>query len=118
MPKQTRMILLAVVYALGAGLVAVAFQLAVNAIYRAGLVALAHQAPMRFLGGSFALTVGTALIAGWLLSFFGSDAAGSGIPQLKRAFWKDFGFVSARIIWVKFVAAALQIGGGSSLGRE
>ncbi len=118
MPKQSRLILLTIVYALGAGLVAVAFQLAVSWVFRLGLVELARQSPAVFLGGSFVLTVGTALLAGWMLSRFATDAAGSGIPQLKRAFWKDFGFVPGRIIWVKFIAAALQIGGGSSLGRE
>ncbi|MEO6786919.1 MAG: ClC family H(+)/Cl(-) exchange transporter, partial [Chthoniobacteraceae bacterium] len=117
-PKQTRMIILAVVYALGAGLVAVAFQLTANLIFRVGLVRLSQESTLTFLAGSFVVTVGTSLFAGWLLSRFASDAAGSGIPQLKRAFWKDFGFVPFRIIWVKFIASALQIGGGSSLGRE
>jgi CIC family chloride channel protein len=68
--------------------------------------------------GSFALTVGGALLAGFLIARFAPEAAGSGIPQLKRAFWQDFGYVPLRIVWVKFIAATLQIGGGSSLGRE
>jgi CIC family chloride channel protein len=118
MPQQTRMIVLTIIYALGAGLMAVAFQIAITAIYRVGLVNLSHLSLERFLIGSFILTVGSALIAGRLLANAGGDAAGSGIPQLKRAFWKDFGFVQARLIWVKFIAAVLQIGGGSSLGRE
>ncbi len=117
-PKQTRTIVLAAVYALGAGLVAVAFQLVVNFLFRIGLVRLAQEPAGVFLAGSFAVTVGTSLVAGWMLGRFAPDAAGSGIPQLKRTFWKDFGFIPFRIIWVKFIASALQIGGGSSLGRE
>jgi CIC family chloride channel protein len=62
--------------------------------------------------------VGSSLIVGWLLSSFCPEAAGSGIPQLKVAFWKDFGFVPWRAVWVKFVAGILSIAGGSSLGRE
>jgi CIC family chloride channel protein len=70
------------------------------------------------LWSSFALIMGTSLISGWLLNSFCPDAAGSGIPQLKAAFWKNFGYVPFRVLWVKFVAATLQIGGGGSLGRE
>ena len=64
------------------------------------------------------MIMGTSLISGWLLNSFCAEAAGSGIPQLKAAFWKNFGFVPSRVLWVKFMAATLQIGGGSSLGRE
>lgn len=62
--------------------------------------------------------VGTAIIAGILLSVFCPEAAGSGIPQAKAAFWKDFGVIPWRTVWVKFVAGVLAIGGGGSLGRE
>jgi len=60
----------------------------------------------------------TSLLVGWLLNRVCKEAAGSGIPQLKLAFWKDFGYVSWRVVVVKFVAGILSIGGGSSLGRE
>lgn len=118
LPKQTRVILLTAIYGGAAGLVAVAFQAAMNAVDRAGLVTLSQQSTTAFVWGSLAMTVGTALVAGWLLQSFSPDAAGSGIPQLKTAFQKDFGFVPARLIWLKFIAGVLQIGGGSSLGRE
>lgn len=118
LPKQTRLILLTVAYGCGAGLIAVAFQVLMNGIYRVGLGALAHQSLMTFALGSFGLMVGAALLVGWMLHKLCRAAAGSGIPQLKAAFWKDFGFVPFRIIWVKFLAGALQIGTGSSLGRE
>jgi CIC family chloride channel protein len=58
------------------------------------------------------------LIVGFLLTRFAPQASGSGIPQLKLAFWKDFGVVPWRVVWVKFVAGVLSIGGGCSLGRE
>jgi CIC family chloride channel protein len=62
--------------------------------------------------------VATSLMVGYLLNSFCREASGSGIPQLKLAFWKDFGLVPWRVVWVKFVAGALSIGGGCSLGRE
>ncbi len=41
-----------------------------------------------------------------------------GIPQLKFAFWEDFGLVRMKTVLVKFVAGLLHVGGGMSLGRE
>jgi CIC family chloride channel protein len=118
LPERPRIILKTCLYGLVAGLAAVAFQLAMNAIYRGGLVRLAQLSETTFLWSSFVVVMGTSLISGWLLNSFCPEAAGSGIPQLKVAFWKNFGFVQFRVLWVKFVAGALQIGGGGSLGRE
>lgn len=118
LPKQTRTILLTVILGVGAGLVTVAFQVSMNVVYEEGLERLSRLGPRDFLIGSFALMILAGLVSGWLLHNYGKEAAGSGIPQLKAAFWKDFGYVSPRIIWVKFVAGVLQIGSGSSLGRE
>lgn len=117
-PERPRMILKTCAYGVAAGLAAVAFQLAMTGCYQAGLVRLSHCSETTFLWGSLGVVLGTTLVSGWLLNSFCPDAAGSGIPQLKAAFWKDFGFVPFRVLWVKFIAAALQIGGGSSLGRE
>ena len=105
-------------YALVAALVTVGFQVAMNLLYRHGLASLAAKSKTTFITGSFCLTIGGAIFVGWLLNTLGRDAAGSGIQQFKAAMWKDFGFVRARVIWVKFIAGVVQIGSGSSLGRE
>ncbi len=118
LPVRGRTVLISCAYGLGAGAAAVLFLLAINWIYRIGLVQLAHQSKTVFLFGSLAILVGSSLIVGWLLNSFCRDAAGSGIPQLKLAFWKDFGQVPWRVVWVKFLAGAISVGGGSSLGRE
>jgi len=118
LPKQTRAVVQTCLYGLGAGLAAVAFQLGINWLYRIGLLRLSTQSKPVFLLGSFMFLIGSSLIVGWLLNSFCREAAGSGIPQLKLAFWKDFGTVPWRVAWVKFVAGILSIGGGSSLGRE
>jgi len=118
LPRRTRTLLLTCLYGVGAGLAAVAFQLGMNLVYQRGLVRLSHESYTTFLLGSLGVILSTSLIVGWLLSSFCPEAAGSGIPQLKAAFWKDFGFVPWKVVWVKFVAGIVSIGGGSSLGRE
>ena len=118
LPARSRSVVLTVILGLAAGLAAVAFQLAINAVYGAGIASLMHGSRVRFLVGSLAIVAGTSAFSGWLLTRFCPEAAGSGIPQLKLAFWKDFGFVPFRVVWVKFLAGALSVGGGSSLGRE
>ena len=60
----------------------------------------------------------TSLLAGLLIASVSRDAAGSGIPQLKIAFWRDFGFLSIKVALVKFFAGIITIGGGGSFGRE
>lgn len=118
LPKRGRAVLLTCAFGLSAGLAAVAFQLAMNALYRATFVRLSHERPIVFLLGSLVAIVSTSLMVGFLLTKFAPEASGSGIPQLKLAFWKDFGVVPWRVVWVKFVAGVLSIGGGCSLGRE
>jgi CIC family chloride channel protein len=117
-PARARPVVVTVALGLAAGFVAVLFQLAIRVVYQHGLEALAHRSLPAFLAGSFLLVAGTSAVVGWLLTRFCPAAAGSGIPQLKVAFWRDFGFVPWRVVWVKFIGGVLSVGGGSSLGRE
>lgn len=118
LPKQGRELVKSCLYGLAAGLGAVAFQLAITAMTQAGLTNLSHQSFTTFALGSLAVIVVSSLIVGWMLSVLCPVAAGSGIPQLKLAFWKDFGTVPWRVAWVKFIAGSVSIAGGASLGRE
>ena len=119
LPRRTRTVIAPVIFGLVAGCAAVAFHLAIAGVYEAGIVRLAREASRGwFLAGSLAIVAGTSALAGWLLTRFCPEAAGSGIPQLKLAFWKDFGVVPWRVVWVKFVGGVLSVGGGASLGRE
>jgi CIC family chloride channel protein len=118
LPKQARTVLVTCAYGVVAGGATVAFQLLINVFYNNTFKVLAHQSISTFLAATFAIIVGTSFIVGLLLNKFAPEAAGSGIPQLKLAYWKDFGFVRVRTACVKFVGGILSIGGGSSLGRE
>jgi CIC family chloride channel protein len=118
LPKKTRGIVQTCIYGLLAGAAAVTFQAGMNWLYRLGLCQLAQKSFAIFAIGSLLSIVISSLLVGWLLNSFCQQAAGSGIPQLKLAFWKDFGVVPFRLIWVKFIAGVVSIGGGASLGRE
>lgn len=118
LPTRGRTVAVSCLYGLSAGAAAVVFQLGINWVYQLGLGRLAHDSKMTFALGSLAVVTGSSLIVGWLMQTFGRDAAGSGIPQHKLAFWKDFGFAPMRVAWLKFVAGILSVGGGASLGRE
>ena len=115
---QTRTLLHSCAYGLGAGLSAVAFQLAINWVYNAGLLRFPTNPNSLSPSAAWPSSLVSSLIVGILLTVFCPVAAGSGIPQLKLAFWKDFGTVPWRVAWVKFVAGVVSIGGGSSMGRE
>lgn len=118
LPPRTRLYVATALYGLAGGGVAVAFHTVIHEIYGHTFEAWAKDAPDTFIWRTLGLMLGTSLIAGWLVNKRCPEAAGSGIPQLKLAFWKEFGWTSPRIMWVKFVAGALSIGGGMSLGRE
>ena len=118
LPAKGRPILLTTLYGLCAGLAAVIFEEGINQFYALTFLRFAQWSPDAFMAATFGLVVATSLIAGFLLSRFCPEAAGSGIPQLKLAFWKDFGYVPVKVVWVKFIAGILTVGGGASLGRE
>lgn len=118
LPKRTQTIVLTCIYGLFAGLAAVLFHLIIQGVFRITFQNFASIGPKTFVIGSFFTIVISSLGVGLLLTRFCPGASGSGIPQLKLAFWKDFGSAPWRVVWVKFVAGVLSIGGGCSLGRE
>jgi CIC family chloride channel protein len=114
-PKATPPIILV---GLTGSAVAVVFHHAINFIHHAIWHPLAHGTSESFILIGFIVLTLVGLANGWLLSKFAPEAAGSGIPQLKTAYRKNWGQISFRIVWVKFIAATLSVGGGLSLGRE
>ncbi len=84
-----------------------------NIIYRAAELSSWARAPLLLLipalGG---------LIAGAGLHFLAPEATGSGIPQVKTAFYLDGGRIPARVIPGRLLLSSFNIGTGASLGRE
>jgi len=98
--------------------VAVLFHHAIHFVHHKIWSPLAAGPMENFAAIGFIVLTLVGLLNGWLLTQFAPEAAGSGIPQLKTAYRQNYGLISFRIVWVKFVAAALSVGGGLSLGRE
>ena len=118
LPENTRGILQSVLYAAAAGAAAVAFLWLTNLVFRQTIIRLSSLSTAAFVIGSFLVITLTSAASGLLMTRVSPDTAGSGVPQLKAAYWKDLGFVRMRAVIVKFVAGVLTLGGGTSLGRE
>jgi chloride channel protein, CIC family len=100
------------------GLAAVAFHLLLDffqnrIIYAAAAVPDWRRIPLVIL----IPTIG-GLIAGAGLYFLAPEARGSGIPQVKAAYYLESGRIKARVIPAKMLLSAINIGSGASLGRE
>ncbi|MCR5183940.1 MAG: chloride channel protein [Opitutales bacterium] len=107
-----------VVYGVVAGLLAVAFRLLLDFCYRHGIACFASFSVGEFLLYGFLCLAGTALLSAAIARYVCGAASGSGSPQLKLLFWKDFGFSTWRVTLSKFIASVLAVGGGASLGSE
>jgi chloride channel protein, CIC family len=105
-------------YGLLGGFAAVAFQFGIKVLEWTLWTQLSHIATGQFVLISLATILSTSLVAGLILTFVSREAAGSGIPQLKIAFWRDFGYLPIKVVFAKFFAGVITIGGGCSLGRE
>lgn len=117
-PENIRPFFLPVIYGIVAGLAAVVFLLLTNFVFEHTYISLTRRSLTEFLIWSFVIIISTSLAVGLMLNYLSKEANGSGVPQLKAAYWKDLGYVKWRPIWVKFIAGVLSIGGGASLGRE
>ncbi len=119
LPIDLRTYLLPFIYGLFGGLAAVAFQKGASTLFSMFWEKPSQQMPPgTFAFFSLTTILAASIFAGLILTFISRDAAGSGIPQVKVAFWRDFGFMPAKVVIAKFFAGAISIGGGCSLGRE
>jgi len=116
--RQRRFHVLAILIGLLSGLGAVAFHQSIhwaesNLIYRVkdfpGWLGIAGLILLPALGG---------LIVGFLIKYWAPEAAGSGIPQTKAAYYLKFGRIRFRAAVSKFILGTISIGTGASLGRE
>ena len=117
-PENTRGILSTLLFAAGAAGAAVAFLWLTNLLFRLTIVRLSTGPILVFVIGSLVVVSATSIATGLLMQKVSPKSAGSGVPELKAAYWKDLGFLQMRSVIVKFIGGVLTLGGGTSLGRE
>lgn len=118
MPDRLRLPMLTALYGIVGGLVAVAFMESIHVLFDLCWGWLGSLSPAGFLCCSFLMVCISSLAAGLLMSAIFPGASGSGIPELKTAYWNEMGSVSLRSVGVKFVGGIIALVGGASLGRE
>jgi chloride channel protein, CIC family len=93
-PIDLRTYILPVIYGILGGSAAVAFQKATSVLFAILWEHPSHEmATGTFVVTSLFTILAASIIGGLILTYVSRDAAGSGIPQVKVAFWKDFGFM-------------------------
>jgi CIC family chloride channel protein len=115
--ESQRLVVLTVLIGALCGLAAVGFHLAIRMIEAGLSVDSATPHGVWWIGRTLLTPALGAIVAGLLLQFAAPSARGSGITQVKVAF-ANRGAVRLRDSVWKFVICAIQIGSGSSLGRE
>lgn len=116
--EPSRVLILTLVAGVLCGLAAVAFHLTIQ--FAESLFidrALAAAQPYWIFWTIVTPMIG-GMVSGVLLAYVTPDARGSGVPQVKVAYAIKGGMVAFRTAVGKFLIGAIQIGTGSSLGRE
>jgi len=116
-----RYLIIWIITGVACGLAAVAFHHSIQFLF-SGILGLA-----RHFGGGSPIILGAILVAaptlgglvsGLILTYLAPDAAGSGIPQTKTRYYRDFGiFRLSEVAW-RFIIGVVSVGSGISLGRE
>ena len=113
-----RFLVLCVVVGLLCGLTAVAFHLSIHHLFDWLWKQAEGRDPVGFCAILLAAPTLAGLAVGLAVHYFAPEAAGSGIPQTKAAYYNSGGKISGRMgVW-RFVLGALYVGLGNSLGRE
>ena len=113
-----RFLVLCLFAGLFCGLSAVAFHLAIHHLFH-GLWGMAETMdPLAFHAVMLAAPTFAGLVVGLVVRYRAPDCAGSGIPQVKAAYYNKGGKISGTSgIW-RFLIGSLYVGLGNALGRE
>jgi CIC family chloride channel protein len=100
------------------GLAAVGFHLLIDLVTRLTIAPALAAPGASFVPWTLAVPALGGLVSGIFLQYVVPGARGSGIPQVKAVYAGRGGHLRSRDTVGKFLLGALQIGTGSSLGRE
>ncbi|QTN31431.1 chloride channel protein [Akkermansiaceae bacterium] len=113
-----RFLALCVLSGLLCGLAAVAFHLCIDGLFDWLWHFAQGRDPLEFCAILITAPTFAGLLVGIAVQGFAPDAAGSGIPQTKAAYYNKGGKVSGRAGILRFILGTLYVGLGNSLGRE
>ncbi|MDP4779935.1 MAG: chloride channel protein [Akkermansiaceae bacterium] len=100
------------------GLVAVGFHFSIHHLFESLWGFAEKQDPVIFAAVMLGAPTFAGLLVGLAVRFYVPDAAGSGIPQTKAAYYNKGGKISGKTGVMRFVLGSLYVGLGNSLGRE
>lgn len=115
--EAQRLFVLTVIIGCACGLAAVAFHLAIKGLDLVLIDRAISEPGQSWIAWTIITPTIGAMLCGALLQYVVPNARGSGIPQVKVAFATK-GRIRARDAVGKFLIGTLQLGSGSSLGRE
>lgn len=116
--EQHRLFVITIAIGGACGFAAVLFHLAIHAAEVLLIDRALAAGGYHWIGWTLACVTAGALLCGVLLQYIAPGARGSGIPQVKTAYAIKSGRIRLRDSLSKFGIGVLQIGSGSSLGRE
>ena len=118
LPDNQKLFLLTLLAGAVCGLVAVAFHVLVKALERNVIRHVFKATGWRQVVLTLLVPTLGGLAVGLLLHFWVPDARGSGIPQVKTAYFLNYGRIPFKSAIGKMVTAAISLGTGASIGRE
>jgi CIC family chloride channel protein len=116
-----RYLIIWIITGLACGLAAVAFHKSIDIVFHlvrefSEWMGDGNQAWVYLFLGMAPVVGG--LITGLILVYCEPSAAGSGIPQTKAQYYRDFGVMRLREAFFRFFVGTISVGFGMSLGRE
>jgi CIC family chloride channel protein len=116
--ERQRLLALTIVSGGLCGLAAVAFHVSVGWLEALWIEPATHAPGHAWIWWTILAPALGGAAAGLGLVYLVPAAAGSGIPQVKVAYYRRFGFISFRETAGKFLLCVVQLGSGASLGVE
>ena len=113
-----RFLLLCILIGLSCGVAAVLFHWSIHSVFHFVWDLAESLGGWKFNAVMLGAPTLGGLIVGLSVKFFAPEAAGSGIPQTKIAYYNRGGYIASASGFWRFVLGSIYCGLGNSLGRE